>query len=301
MNKDNIEKSDKESGGEDKVRKYQSAEERFPQFFEITDEVLDQLHAWIDVGKKPEIKTACDVIYLAFATRALNLYRSIVLLLEKDHWEDAAILTRSMFELLLNIEEIQRDKVTIEDKSILFFRFNKLQQYRQAKAIRQYNVDTGRINSKDNRFKEIDKIAELLFPDFLITTKKGKKKWCNSWCGKNIKELAEASEQQPLRKRQYDVLYSYMSAFTHSAPMSVMTTVGHLDSQKNEVVEKFWLEREENEETQLKLILSLSAFFVIEIILRVRGVLLDYDTTWNFKILTKLFKLYGVEPPPSPV
>ena len=301
MNTDNVEKSDKEPGSEDKVRKYQSAEERFPQFFEITDEVLDRLHAWIDVGKKPEIKTACDVIYIASAVRALNLYRSIVLLLKKDHWEDAVILTRSMFELLLNIEEIQRDKVTIEDKSILFFRFNKLQQYLQAKAIHQYNVDTGRINSIDSRFEEIDKIAELFFADFLITTKKGRKKWRNSWFGKNIKELAEASEQQPLRKRQYDVLYSYMSAFTHSAPMSVMTTVGHLDSKKNEEVEKFWLEHEENEEAQLKLILSLSAFFVIEIILRVRCVLLDYDTTWNFKILTKLFKLNGVEPPPSPV
>lgn len=301
MNKDNIEKSDGKSDGENKVRKTPSAEERFPQFFELTDEVLDRLHAWIDVGKKPEIKTACDVIYIASAVRALNLYRSIVLLLKKDHWEDAAILTRSMFELLLNIEEIQRDKVTIEDKSLLFFRFNKLQQYLQAKAIHQYNVDTGRINNLDNKVEEIDKIAELLFPDFLITTKKGKKKWRNSWCGRNIKELAEASEQQPLRKRQYDVLYSYMSAFTHSAPISVMTSVSNLGSSKNEDIEKFWLEHEEKEETQLKLLLSLSTFFVTEIILRVRAVLLDYDITWNFKILTELFKLYGVEPPPSPV
>lgn len=283
-----------------KVHKTPSAEERFPHLFQLTGEVIDQLHTWIDLGQKPEVKTASDVVYIASATRAFNLYRSIVLLLEKDHWEDAAILTRSMFELLLNIEEIQRDKAIVESKSQQFLRFEMLQQYLHAKAIHQYNIDAGHLSTIDNKLTKTNKVAELLFPDFLVKTRSGKKKWRTSWCGKNIRELAESSEQ-PIRKRQYDVLYSYMSAFSHSAPLSVMTTVGHLDSSKNEVVKKFWLEHEEKEETQLKLILSLSTILVLEIVLRVRTVLLDYDIRWNFQILTKIFNLYGVEPPPSPI
>lgn len=283
-----------------KVHKTPSAEKRFPHLFQITNEVINQLHEWIDLGQKPEVKTAPDVVYIASATRTFNLYRSIVLLLEKDHWEDAAILTRSMFELLLNIEEIQRDTAIVESKSQQFLRFEMLQRYLHARAINQYDIDTGRLSNTDHKLSEVDKVAELLFRDFLVKTQSGKKKWRTSWCGKNIWELAEASEQ-PIRKRQYDVLYSYMSAFSHSAPLSVMTTVGLAESLEDKDFEKLQLAHEEKEETQLKLILSLSTIFILEIIFRVRAVLLDYDIRWNLQILKKIFNLYGVEPPPSPI
>ena len=85
-----------------------SAEERFPEFFQLADEVIDQLHTWIDLGQQPEPNTAFDVICIAFAIRTFNLYRSIILLLKTDHWEDAAILTRSMFELLLRKDHIHK-------------------------------------------------------------------------------------------------------------------------------------------------------------------------------------------------
>jgi len=281
-----------------KVYKMPSAEQRFPHFFQITDEVLDQLHAWIDLGQEPKVETACHVVYIASAIRALNLYRSIVLLLEKDHWEDAVMLTRSMFELLLNIEEIQRDKAMVESKSQVFLRFEMLQKYLHAKAIRQYNIDTGRLSDTDDKLTEMDKKAELLFYDFLTVTRNGRRKWQNSWCGKSVRDLAVASEQA-IRKRQYDVLYSYMSAFSHSAPLSVMTTISPLRSL--EEYEKLQIEREEKEEEQLKLVLSLSTFFILEITLRVRDIVPDYDIGWNFQILRKVFNLYGVEPPPSPV
>lgn len=90
-----------------------------------------------------------------------------------------------------------------------------------------------------------------------------------------------------------------MSAFAHSAPLSVMTSVGLNHQTKS--VEQIQQELEEREKTQLQFVLYLSTCFVLEIVLRVRNVLPDYDTKWNFQILTKLFTLYGVEPPPSPV
>lgn len=111
-----------------------SAEQRYPDLFQVTDEVIDQLHAWIDLGQKPEINTVLDVVRTACAIRAFNLYRSITLLLKTDHWEDAAILTRSIFELLLNIEEIQRDQAKAESKSRRFLAFEKLQEYHSYKS-----------------------------------------------------------------------------------------------------------------------------------------------------------------------
>jgi len=278
--------------------KMPSAEKRYPNYFHLTDEVIDQLHKWIDLGHKPEPNTALDVVRLAFAIRAFNLYRSITLLLKTDHWEDAAILTRSMFELLLNIEEIQRDDARAESKARKFLLFEKLQQYLHARANHQYNIKTGRVSSSESELDRVDRAAEALFRTFRLRTKKGETKWQSSWCGKNVRELFKASDQ-PIRMHQHEILYSYMSAFAHSAPLSVMTSVRL--KHPLEDFDKLQLEHDAQEETQLKLITYLSTGFVLEIILRVRDILPDYDVKWNFRILTRLFVFYGVKPPPSPV
>ena len=60
--------------------------------------------------------------------RALNQYRSIVNLLRNNHWEDALILVRSLFELLLNTEELCRRTDDIEKAAESFAADGHLQK-----------------------------------------------------------------------------------------------------------------------------------------------------------------------------
>ena len=279
------------------VYKKPAAEKRFPKYFQISDEIIYQFHNWIDIGNEPKIQKTSDVVYIALAVRALNIYRSIVMLLEKDHWEDALILTRSIFELLLNIEEIQRDKTEIESKSRGFFLFYRLQEYLRSKAIDQYNIKTERKKKIEKIIAEEERVAELLFNEFLIVNNKGKKRWSTSWCGKTILELAKASAQ-PIKESHYHILYSYMSAFSHSAPLSVMSTIDSIDPQKE--LNEVQLAREKKEEEELKMVLFFSSCFILEVMLRVRDVIPDYDTKWNLQILSKIFHIWGFKPPTSP-
>jgi len=71
-------------------------------------------------------QTFLGIVKLATSVRAFNLYRSINFLLENDHWEDAAILARSMFELLLNLEEVVRDERTAEERAQKYLRYQHL-------------------------------------------------------------------------------------------------------------------------------------------------------------------------------
>ena len=80
------------------------APERYPEYFAIIDNVVDKLHEWIHLNKMRQHKSALDFVKKVTIIRTFNLYRSIKLLLMYDHWEDAAIIARSLIELLLNLE-----------------------------------------------------------------------------------------------------------------------------------------------------------------------------------------------------
>lgn len=278
------------------MRQMPSAEERHPEYFDLANDVITQLIEWLHSGEIAQPDTALQIAELAFITRSFNLYRAIVLLLRTDHWEEAFILTRSLFELLLNLEEIQRDERSAESRAQRFLLFDRLQQYRQRCARHEYEVRTGRIKAERERMAELDAMARDLFAMFLSKGKEGKKskRWHTSWCGKNVKELAKASQVQT-RLSQYEVLYAEMSALAHSTPAAVMSTVKIAENQHR--LENIREDANESERERLLEVLSLATEFTLEVVLRAREVLTTYDPAWNLAILKRIFNFYGVEGP----
>lgn len=90
------------------------APERYPEYFDIVDDVVNKLVEWIHTKGLAPHKNALAFVKTLTIVRAFNLYKSINLLLRTDHWEDAAIIARSLFELLLNLEEVLREEDTCE-------------------------------------------------------------------------------------------------------------------------------------------------------------------------------------------
>ena len=272
------------------------AKERYPEHFQISEMVINQLHEWIDRTDIPEPQTALGIVKFASVIRAFNLYKSINLLLETDHWENATILSRSTFELLLNLEEIVKDKESAEDKAKRYLRFQELQKYLHQIRLIDYEVQTGR-RSKEQVSKptEREKMTKSIFAEFLSKPKGSK--WETSWCGKKVYKLAYDSAN-PIRTPQYKIIYSLFSDFSHSSPYSVMTTMTLGNTA--EETEQLFQSCEKAEKKHMALVLTLSTTWLLEILFIGRYEIPLYDVKWNFKVFKRIYKCCGVESPKLP-
>lgn len=273
-----------------------NAKERYPEHFQIPEMVINQLHEWIDRTDIPVPQTALGIVKFASVIRAFNLYRSINVLLETDHWEDAAVLSRSMFELLLNLEEIVRDKESAEDKAKKYLRFQELQKYLHQISSIDYEVQTGcRSKEQVSKLTELEKMTKSIFAEFL--SKRKGSEWETSWCGKSVYRLANDSAN-PMRIPQYKIIYSLFSDFSHSSPYSVMTTMALGNTP--EETEQLFQGRKNHEKEHMTLVLTLSTTWLLETLFIGRYEIPLYDVKWNFEVLKRIYKCYGVESPKLP-
>jgi len=273
-----------------------NAKERYPEYFQIFEMVINQLHEWIDRTDIPTPQTKLGIIKFASIIRAFNLYKSINLLLETDHWEDAMVLSRSIFELLLNLEEIVRDKESAEDKAKIYHRFQELRKCLHQINLIDYEAQTGH-RSKEQVLKltKLEKMTKSIFTEFL--SKRTKSGWETSWCGKSVYKLANDSAS-PMRIPQYKIIYSLFSDFSHSSPYSVMTTMALGNTP--EETEQIYQGCENAEKKHMTLILILSTTWLLEILFIGRSRIPLYDVKWNFKVFKRIYKCCGVESPKLP-
>lgn len=274
----------------------QMAKERFQKYFKLSNYVIFTLHKWINVGSMPEPQSPAELVLHASNIRAFNLYRSINILLETDHWEDAAILARSMFELLLNLEEIYREENRVEQRSRVFLRFDYLQRYLHIKADFDYKDKTGRSTEEENKkLADLDKCAEICFAEFKRS--KGRKGWKTYWCGKKVYQLAKESKSA-IRLPQYNLCYSLSSDLSHSSPFSVMCQMIFGDREVS--LKEEFRRHEEQEEKYLQHVLIMSTSWLLEILYFGKDMIPDYQLEWNFSVLQKVYGFLGVTPPPLP-
>jgi hypothetical protein len=269
------------------------APERYPEYFAIIDNVIDKLVEWIDVdGMRPH-KSALDFVKTATIVRAFNLYKSINLLLRSDHWEDAAVIARSLFELLLNLEEILREKAVSEWKASKYLRFWQLQESLHIVNDIEYEIATGRC-SKERALllKKLKQSMETLFKEF--RKKKSPTGWENTWCGKSIYKLASISINQ-MRIYHYKIVYSHFSELSHSSPYSAMTTWTEMKPGDN--VDLIVQRREDIEKQNLVTVLLLSTSWLMEILLLANSQILSYNGMWNLEILKRIYEAMGLNPP----
>ncbi len=271
---------------------HESARDRLPDVFATSEYVIEKLHQWIDVSQPSAPTTRLDIVLVAIVVRAFNLYRSINNLLATDHWEDAGILSRSMYELVLNLEEIQRDKGKEEAKAGKYLKFSLLQKFLHRKMIIEYYHNTGADNKEEYlKVKELERNAKSLFKEF--RSSRGYSEWQDYWHGKSVYKLAQESKNK-MRLPHYEISYSFFSALSHSGPTPVMSQmiIGNTEKETEELSQ---IHLSEDEKTNLILVLSLATVWLLEIVLRCRTVIPLYDPQWNEIVSNKFHELILTE------
>ncbi len=274
------------------VIKAKPAPERYPEYFAIIDNVIDKLVEWIHIkGMRPH-KSALAFVKTATIVRAFNLYKSIKLLLRNDHWEDAAIIARSLFELLLNLEEVLREEAASEQRASKYLRFWKLREALHILNDIEYEIATGQCSKERAALlKKLIQTMETLFKEF--RNKRSRTGWENTWCGKSVYKLASTSAN-PMRIHHYKIIYSHFSELSHSSPYSAMTTWTEMKPGDNDdlIVKR----RENIEKKSLLNVVLLSTFWLMEILLLANSQIPSYDGKWNLEILQQISKTMGLKP-----
>jgi hypothetical protein len=268
------------------VKQRPSAEKSNSELFEKLNLFIETLSPWIHGATVPDDGPLFGNAKISILFRALNQYRAIVNLLKNNHWEDGLTLVRSMFELLLNAEELVRQEQTHPEKaSRKFFLFSELQNYLVLREIWLYHVAIGRKPPEyEKMVKELDKWARKIFAPFWRTPK-GKKprevwkmNWKDSWHNKSRWKLSEESSD-PDRKYQYKIAYSMGSQFTHSGPEAVTPLM--FVTKKDQIEwQEFIAHMDRSEELGTRIVARNSTGFFMEIVELLRDCLPDYDQDW---------------------
>ncbi|MFJ9692667.1 DUF5677 domain-containing protein [Kitasatospora sp. NPDC101183] len=155
--------------------------------------------------------------------RGVNGLKSVRLLLEHGHWENAVAVTRQLFELLVNMEYLG----TLGDRrqaTLKYCRFGVLQLIDSKLREARYNEKTGRPFDAE-WVSKLELLRGNSFSDFQGKPKAdGKVHFWQTWTGKKTKALAELSSSA-MRAQQYDHLYSEWSEQTHATPSSLLDNI----------------------------------------------------------------------------
>jgi hypothetical protein len=149
--------------------------------------------------------------------RGVNALKSARLLLEEMHWEFAAGPARQLFELLVNLEHLNAE-TSREQAAFRFTKFGLLQTLRAQLEEANYEQATGR-PVDEARVTVIQGLLDSSFDEFRVGDQG---RLARSWSGKSTRDLALASPVQPLRSRQYQLLFVAWSEQVHAAPASLM-------------------------------------------------------------------------------
>jgi hypothetical protein len=133
------------------------------------------------------------------------------------YWEFAAGPARQLFELLVNLEHLNTD-TDREQAAFRFTKFGLLQTLRAQLEEADYARVTGR-RVEEARVAVIQGLLDSGFDEFRAGEKR---RFTKSWAGKSTRDLALASSVQPLRSRQYQLLFVAWSEQVHAAPGSLM-------------------------------------------------------------------------------
>lgn len=281
---------DQPNNSDEWVSHLPSAREMYPDIFRPLDDMVDAIEKLVHV-RLPVPDDALGNLKIAVTVRALNILKCVKILTENGHWEDAAILTRSMFELLLNLEEVLRDPAECERRAGVFFRFGWLQEYLNMKAIADYDVGRGTYKGDVNALKDLEKRTQTLFSEFLEKASRKQEKvpkWTRTWCGKSAKQLAEASANA-MRPHQYRILYSFTSDLVHSSPVALAgsTNLGF----PFEMTEEQILQRDKARTVEF---VAMAITFCGEILMKTADVFAGYDPRAFLAVAETMRALFGV-------
>lgn len=236
-------------------------EAQFPKVFVALARIREPLAQWLENAAAAQVPTPSGVVKSGILFRAARQHHAIVGLLALGHFEDALILTRSLFELVLHTEQLTACSSDVDTRATQFLRFCRLELHLESRAM--YALHLRRYGgSSDQRIAEADRAAEDEFAGFSYTDRAGKHRWFQNWCAKSVAVMAEESSNA-MRRAQYQFLYAKASRFVHGGSTAVFPAIypeGHPPDVAAAVAHY-----DDVREQNLRLAASFSSVFLAEI------------------------------------
>lgn len=204
----------------DQVTVLKTPRQRMRKTFRILREVIDSATDAALALRYSRSDARTVELEVAVFGRGLNALKTVRLLCENAHWEFASTAVRQLFELVLNMEQVDGavDRRAALDR---FERFGLLQLLRAEIGRLEYDQKTGRPVDAEKLAAGQALLAESIFDDFRQSTKSRATKWATSWSGKHTRQMSEDSPMA-LRVDQYMHLFSSWSEQTHATPSVIL-------------------------------------------------------------------------------
>ncbi|MFB8381056.1 DUF5677 domain-containing protein [Streptomyces rubiginosohelvolus] len=199
--------------------------------YDIADEVL----AAADLAGRAEHEDTSSYSFDAhILERGRRGLQSAVLLTKAGYWENCSAVTRQIFELLVNIEHLNSFPNRDEAQG-LYTRFGIFQYFLAESKRLSFEKERGRPPNTRWENTVTDFLDGHCSAYKLPPRKDGTQHWQTHWSGRTTRALARSSPD-PLRERQYELLFSAWSEQAHAAP-GVFAT-GLFDLYEQEVWEE---------------------------------------------------------------
>lgn len=208
------------SEGLEQVTTLPTPRQRMRKTFRILREVIDAATAAALALRYSKADAASVQLEVAVFGRGLNALKAVRLLCENSHWEFASTAVRQLFELVLNMEQV--DIAADRQKALgLYERYGLLQMLREEVLNLEYDEKTGRPVDAERLDQGRALLDTPMFEEFKKPNKDGPAAWQPSWSGKNTWQMAQASPM-PMRVDQYRHVFSSWSEQTHGTPSVVL-------------------------------------------------------------------------------
>lgn len=181
----------------------------FQELFRKADELVSALLAKLDCDKMLDNKSDPEQEYKAatlfFLTKAVKSYRAVHLLCSAGFFQDAAVLSRSIFEIFLQIAYMAGNPV---ERAPLFIKHDLVGRYFLYLKLKKYPDLVSDIEKHEAELEQLT----AQFKELEDQYNKGK-----GWWGKELRWLAETLESNNNQaEKSYLRLYPLYSDLVHS-------------------------------------------------------------------------------------
>lgn len=204
--------------------------------FRLSDALIEKPALWSQSAPVTSDTPILTFVKFRAFDRAVTQYRSIVHLLKLSQWEDAVVLLRSLYDLGVNLSEIECSS-NREEAATKFVRFGKFQQFRleQRRLEDQVRDEKSKPTSSAQAIAECEQklaaLASQMNRDF-AEFRNSKGKWQDSWSGVSVDTLAQRLAKNTGGQQGQSDYYVFRlgSLFTHNTPGSLFLGLRESDA-----------------------------------------------------------------------
>ena len=257
-------------------------EEFDPDAFRVIDLAIKGFSQIFDHGNLTRPITYLGMVQVYVVLRAYNLLKCVRHLLSGGYWEECNILLRTLFELLLTLEHIQREEP--EKRAKDFFRRAVAARLVHIRNDLIYQRETGRRVDIES-IERIEKHLTTFLREFLDETTFCKQYLRLKRYTRPYELTSESARHNPIRKHQYYTLYSEFCEYVHGLPSAVL---GDLQALVGSIATDKFLLREKH---QIRMVIGLAVTWAIEILFLSIDALPVSDSDWPLQVIKEATEL----------